>query len=129
MSLGIPEMLFLAIFALLLFGPKKLPEIARQIGRAVATFRSTTSSFRSQLQKELQALDPGGTAHDLREIVSAPRSLIPDLQTMTIGALTQPSTTRDKHSSLPALPISTAQLSEPERTGKAILPDGADEHV
>lgn len=43
-------MLFIAIFALLIFGPKKLPEIARQIGRAMAQFRRATNEFRQELE-------------------------------------------------------------------------------
>jgi Tat protein translocase TatB subunit len=94
MSLGFPEMLFLMVFALLLFGPRKLPEIARQLGRAVAAFRSATSALQSQMQRELQQLDPDGSISAVHEIVAAPRNLIPDLKTLGLQALTDTQTAR-----------------------------------
>ena len=36
MTLGMPEMIFIFVLALLLFGPKNLPELARQLGKAMA---------------------------------------------------------------------------------------------
>ena len=39
MNLGFGEMIFIFVLALIIFGPKKMPEIGRQIGRALAEFR------------------------------------------------------------------------------------------
>jgi sec-independent protein translocase protein TatB len=50
-------MLFLFFLALILFGPKKLPEIARQIGRFMNEFRRASNEFRSQIESEINALD------------------------------------------------------------------------
>ncbi len=41
MDLGFSEVLFILLLALLLFGPRKLPEISRQIGRGLAEFRAS----------------------------------------------------------------------------------------
>lgn len=49
-NIGAGEILFIAIFALLIFGPKKLPEISRQLGRAMAQFRRATNEFRQELE-------------------------------------------------------------------------------
>ena len=43
------EMIFLFFLALILFGPKKLPEIGRQIGRIMNEFRRASNEFRSQI--------------------------------------------------------------------------------
>ena len=48
-----PDMLFILGLALLLFGPKKIPEIARQIGR----FKNAADGFKAQIQSELQNLE------------------------------------------------------------------------
>ena len=57
MNLGFPEMIFLFLMALLIFGPKKMPEIGRQIGRALAEFRRASNEFKSQIESEIQNLD------------------------------------------------------------------------
>jgi TatA/E family protein of Tat protein translocase len=57
MNLGFPEMLFLGLLALLLFGPKRLPEIGRQIGRAMGEFKRASSEFQNQLEEEVRQLE------------------------------------------------------------------------
>jgi sec-independent protein translocase protein TatB len=57
MNLGFTEMLFLFGLGLLLFGPRKLPEIGRQIGRAMAEFKKASNEFQSQLNDEVRQLD------------------------------------------------------------------------
>jgi|GEM_PF-1627525 len=47
-------MLFIFFLALLLFGPKKLPEIGRQIGRFIAEFKRASNDFKNQLQSEIE---------------------------------------------------------------------------
>ena|ERR1017187_1008504 len=51
------EMMFLFFLALILFGPKKLPEIGRQIGRFMNEFRRASNEFRSQIESEINAVD------------------------------------------------------------------------
>ncbi|HEX5235334.1 MAG TPA: twin-arginine translocase TatA/TatE family subunit [Silvibacterium sp.] len=45
------------LLALILFGPKKLPEIARQIGKLMAEFRRASNEFKSQINEELQTME------------------------------------------------------------------------
>jgi sec-independent protein translocase protein TatB len=47
-------MLLLTFLALIVFGPKKLPHVARQIGRVLTELKSVTSDFRSQLEIETE---------------------------------------------------------------------------
>jgi sec-independent protein translocase protein TatB len=47
----------LFILALLLFGPKKLPQIARQVGRALAEFRRASNEFKAQIEAEISQLE------------------------------------------------------------------------
>src|SRR5580698_10496377 len=48
---------FLFILALLLFGPKKLPELARQLGKLMGEFRRASNEFRMQMDEELRIAD------------------------------------------------------------------------
>jgi TatA/E family protein of Tat protein translocase len=51
-----PDMLFILLLALVIFGPKKLPEMARQVGKYLAQFRSMRSEIMSQIEDEMGKL-------------------------------------------------------------------------
>jgi sec-independent protein translocase protein TatB len=53
-SLGGSEVIFIFILALLLFGPRKLPEIGRTLGKAMGEFRKATQDFRMSLEREVE---------------------------------------------------------------------------
>jgi sec-independent protein translocase protein TatB len=53
MNFGMSEMIFIFFLGLVLFGPKKLPEIGREIGRFMAEFKRASDDFRDQLQNEI----------------------------------------------------------------------------
>jgi sec-independent protein translocase protein TatA len=52
-SLGIPEIAFIFVLALLIFGPKKLPEIGRTLGRGMAEFRKATNELKRSINTEM----------------------------------------------------------------------------
>jgi len=51
------ETIFLFFLALIIFGPKKLPEIARQVGRALNEFRRASNEFKAQIEQEIAHLE------------------------------------------------------------------------
>ncbi len=53
-SIGGPEVVLLFIAALLLFGPRRLPEIGRALGKTVADFRRATNDFKTNLEREVR---------------------------------------------------------------------------
>ena len=55
--MGFSETIFLFLLALLIFGPKKLPEIARQVGKALNEFKRASNEFRSQIESEITNLE------------------------------------------------------------------------
>ena len=57
MNLGFPEMMFIFVLALILFGPKKLPEIGRQIGKGLSEFKRASREFQSQIEDEVRKLE------------------------------------------------------------------------
>jgi Tat protein translocase TatB subunit len=57
MTLSFSEMFFIALLALLLFGPRKLPEIARTIGKFMAEFKKASNQFQGQFHEEIRKLD------------------------------------------------------------------------
>jgi TatA/E family protein of Tat protein translocase len=55
--MSLPDMIFLFVLALVLFGPKKLPEIARTIGKYMNEFKRASNEFKSQIEQEISNLE------------------------------------------------------------------------
>jgi TatA/E family protein of Tat protein translocase len=54
---GIQEMIVIFLVALVLFGPKKLPELGRTIGKALTEFRRASSDLKATFEREMQSLE------------------------------------------------------------------------
>jgi sec-independent protein translocase protein TatA len=52
--IGIQELTLILIVALLVFGPKKLPELGRSIGKTLAEFRRASNEIKHNIKKELE---------------------------------------------------------------------------
>jgi sec-independent protein translocase protein TatB len=52
-----PDILFILLLALVIFGPKKLPEIARQIAKYMAQFRQMSNDLKRQLDTEMLKIE------------------------------------------------------------------------
>jgi TatA/E family protein of Tat protein translocase len=57
MNLGFSEMVFLFLLALIIFGPKRMPEIGRQIGKALNDFKRASNEFKAQIETEIANLE------------------------------------------------------------------------
>jgi TatA/E family protein of Tat protein translocase len=55
LGIGFPEMLLIMAIALLVFGPKKLPEIGKSLGRALREFRRTSDELKERFEEEVHA--------------------------------------------------------------------------
>jgi len=56
-SLGIQEIVVILGLALIIFGPKKLPEIGKTLGRSLGEFRRATSDLKRSIQQEVDSID------------------------------------------------------------------------
>jgi sec-independent protein translocase protein TatB len=56
-SIGTSELILIGIIALMFLGPRKLPEIAKKIGKTMADFRNTTNEFKATWQREVDFED------------------------------------------------------------------------
>src|SRR4029079_14846553 len=52
-SLGVPELIFILVLVLLVFGPKRLPEIGRTVGKGLAEFRKASNDLKRTINAEL----------------------------------------------------------------------------
>jgi len=57
MNLGMPEMIFILLLALVVVGPKRLPGLARQLGKFMAEFKRASNEFKNQLETEMMNIE------------------------------------------------------------------------
>ena len=68
--LGYPEMIFIFFLALILFGPKKLPELGRTVGKALTEFRRASNELKSTFDREMKNLEQDADLKELKQITS-----------------------------------------------------------
>ena len=56
-GIGLPEMALIFALALLVFGPKKLPEIGKSVGKALRGFQEASNEFQNEFKKEAEVLE------------------------------------------------------------------------
>ncbi|NDJ19223.1 TatA/E family twin arginine-targeting protein translocase [Myxacorys almedinensis] len=56
-GIGLPEMVLIMVVALLVFGPKKLPEIGKSMGKAIRSFQDASKEFESEFKREADQLE------------------------------------------------------------------------
>ncbi|BAU64705.1 putative twin-arginine translocation protein TatA/E [Stanieria sp. NIES-3757] len=56
-GIGLPEMALILVVALLVFGPKKLPEIGRSLGKAIRGFQDASKEFENEFKREAQQIE------------------------------------------------------------------------
>ncbi|MCU0569172.1 MAG: TatA/E family twin arginine-targeting protein translocase [Oculatellaceae cyanobacterium Prado106] len=56
-GIGLPEMALIMVLALLVFGPKKLPEIGRSMGKAIKGFQDASKEFETEFKKEADRIE------------------------------------------------------------------------
>jgi TatA/E family protein of Tat protein translocase len=53
-SIGMPELIIILVIALIIFGPRKLPELGRSLGRSINEFKKASNELRSTLEEEIR---------------------------------------------------------------------------
>lgn len=88
------DSIFIFLLALVLFGPKRLPEIGRQIGKLLAEFRRASNDFKMQIDEELRAMEQQERQKQLEAVAAAnakPPEQLP-AETATTPTIMPPST-------------------------------------
>jgi len=74
-GIGMPEMILILVIALIVIGPKKLPDLAKALGRAIGEFKKATSDFKESIEidDELQDVKKafGDINHDIKDTIDA----------------------------------------------------------
>lgn len=108
-GIGMPELLVIFVIALLVFGPKELPGIAKTIGRAMSELRRASDDLRDGIQREFDAADQGGSRDPE---TPAPEGVPESVPTDPFTG--QPAPPADHQMALPmAEPVATARAAAP----------------
>ncbi len=77
--LSIPHLIIIFLVTLVVFGPQKLPELARQLGRALAEFRRATADLRGSFDEHMRELERESRALEerAREAAKLPETTVP----------------------------------------------------
>jgi Tat protein translocase TatB subunit len=96
-TLGGPELLLILVIALIVFGPRKLPEIGKSIGKMLVEFRKATSDFKRTIEDEVEA-------DKLRAALDEVRNLKEQLQTSSPAAAPPPALPGEASAPAPLAP-------------------------
>lgn len=70
-GIGMPEMLVLLAVALIVFGPKKLPELAKSLGRALGEFKRATSDLKDSIETQTGADEVRRSLNEVKEDIQS----------------------------------------------------------
>jgi sec-independent protein translocase protein TatB len=76
-NFGVGDTLFIVVIALIVFGPKKLPEISRQVGKLLYEFRKASNDFKFQIEEELRASEQAERQKELSAQAAASQPATP----------------------------------------------------
>jgi TatA/E family protein of Tat protein translocase len=75
-SIGPAELILIFVVALLVFGPKKLPEIGRSVGKALREFKRTSDEIKGRIEEEIEASELKDIRKDIRSGVDDLRASV-----------------------------------------------------
>lgn len=90
--IGMPEMVVIAVIALIIFGPRKLPELGKSLGKSIAEFKRASNELKNTLEDEIRTeelnearksaqIPPGSTASVPLSTPASPATSAPEGET------------------------------------------------
>lgn len=74
-GIGLPEMVLILVVALLIFGPKKLPEIGRSLGKGLKSFQDASKEFETEFKRESERLNDALNDTPMKATLETPPQL------------------------------------------------------
>ena len=95
--IGMPEMVVIAVIALIIFGPRKLPELGKSLGKSIAEFKRASNELKNTLEDEIRTEE----LQDARKSAQIPPSAPVPASTAAPAAPPRPKARR-RRASMPA---------------------------
>lgn len=70
--IGMPELIIILVIALIIFGPRKLPELGKSLGRSLNEFKKASADLQNTLEQEIKLEEQKEQATKTRAVESAP---------------------------------------------------------
>ena len=76
-SIGMPELIIIFVIALIIFGPRKLPELGRSLGKSLAEFKKASNELKSTLEEEIRLEEQRSALDEKKAAVAAAQPVVP----------------------------------------------------
>ena len=67
-GLGIPELIVIFVIALVVFGPKRLPDLGRSVGRAMSEFKKASQEFQDSVKEEMKEVEKTAQVEEIKTL-------------------------------------------------------------
>lgn len=122
--LSVPHLIIIFIVALVVFGPEKLPELARNLGKVMAEFRRATGDLRMTFEEHMRDLE----RETEQRRIGGPPPVVPAQGTVAAGGPREPSNATPGAELPPASPESPERAASLDPTSVYDQPQGLDSH-
>lgn len=96
-SIGMPELIIILVIALIIFGPRKLPELGRSLGRSINEFKKASNELRSTLEEEIR-VEENRERTTAAASATPPAATPPPVDAATVSRTTTPAPGTGTHS-------------------------------
>ena len=76
-SVGVPELIIIFTIALIIFGPRKLPELGKSLGKSLAEFKRASNELKNTLDEEIRMEDQRAGQHAAEQTIHTPPANAP----------------------------------------------------
>lgn len=77
-SIGMPELVIILVIALIIFGPRKLPELGKSLGKSINEFKKASTELQNTLEKEIQIEEQKERDEKAKTSAAAPAAQVVD---------------------------------------------------
>jgi sec-independent protein translocase protein TatB len=120
--LSIPHMIVVFLVVLVVFGPQKLPELARSLGKLLAEFRKASGDFRNAFEDEMRDLERQARIAELKKQAAEATAALNDVgKTQPAATLASPAGTEALPEPIPETRMTEAPVIKPESEAVARL--------
>jgi sec-independent protein translocase protein TatA len=82
-SIGMPELIIILVIALIIFGPRKLPELGKSLGKSINEFKRASADLQNTLEQEIKLEEQKEKDTDRAASPSPPAPTVEDTQTVS----------------------------------------------